>query len=156
MEVRRPFLYLFGGFFVVLFILIALPSTFRSRMSTNENATMVSCRKIAEGQALFHEQNRGSYADSFEQLHSQPSRDEAPYLEKRFVGVAGTGYTFTMTLGGAPRHDGKISNNAWSSAAWPVSYRSTGVRSFYVDESGHIRSQDMGGKRGTPDMAKCD
>jgi hypothetical protein len=41
---------------------------------------------------------------------------------------------------------------AWSAAAWPVSYQSTGIRSFYIDESGVIRGQDIGGDIGILQM----
>lgn len=53
------------------------------------------------------------------------------------------GYCFTLEAA-CSRGDGSFW--CWSAGAWPVVYRKTGVRSFYVDDSGTVRAADCNGK----------
>ena len=52
------------------------------------------------------------------------------------------GYRYTLIQGSGNPRGGIWS---WSVTAWPMVYRSTGVRSFYIDSTGMIRGSDVGG-----------
>jgi len=59
-----------------------------------------------------------------------------------------SGYTYQMV--GGTSVQGSIWT--WSATAWPITYRSTGVRTYYIDESGIVRGEDIGGGIGTVAM----
>ena len=76
------------------------------------------------------------------------------HSEKRFVDDElgkgkKSGYTFHL-------QHGPISSNSecwtWSMSAWPIKYKRTGIRSFYLDQSGVFRGSDMAGAPGTSKM----
>jgi len=62
------------------------------------------------------------------------------------------GYTFQMEAGNV--HNGSWST--WTAAAWPLTYQSTGVRSFFIDLHAVIRASDLGGSIGQSDMPPID
>jgi type IV pilus assembly protein PilA len=133
---------------------IAIPNLLRSRMSANEAATQGGCKTIAAGQTDYNNQmNPHSFAYQLV-LMSDPAQvpGGVPFIDNALGSALKSGYTYSLEAG-AFNHGGYW---AWSAAAWPISYRTTGVRSFYVDETGVVRSGDIGGTVGTVQMLQID
>jgi type II secretory pathway pseudopilin PulG len=47
---------------------------------------------------------------------------------------------------------GQLALYGWRAEAHPIEYRRTGIRSFFIDETGILLGGDNGGKPGTPDL----
>jgi type IV pilus assembly protein PilA len=128
---------------------IAIPSLLRSRMSANEAAAVASCKTIAAAETDYNNNSvPHTYTDSMANLGSGAGAGNVSFMDTALASQLKSGYTFTLVSGNVVAG----SAWAWSAAAWPVSFSSTGVRSFYIDESGVIRGQDIGGGVGILDM----
>lgn len=133
---------------------IAIPSLLRSRMSANEAAAIGSLKTIAAGQTDYNNNSSPhSYTDALECLGSGNGAGGVGFVDPALAVGLKSGYRIQMAYGG---FDNVASYWAWSATAWPVVYSSTGIRSFYIDESGNIRGLDVGGDVGTFDMPSVD
>ena len=132
---------------------IAIPSLLRSRMSANESAAIASCKTIAAAETDYNNNSSPhTYTDSPMDLSTGNGAGGVSFMDSALGSQLKSGYTFVLVSGNVVQG----SAWAWSSAAWPVSFQSTGVRSFYIDESGVIRGQDIGGDVGTINMPTID
>ncbi len=132
---------------------IAIPSLLRSRMSANEAAAAGGCKTIASGQTDYNNNcNPHTYTNSLQNLYTGAPCSPVGYIDPKLGGGLKAGYTFTLVSGNTIQG----SSWAWSAAAWPVSFKSTGVRSFYIDETGVIRGSNIGGVVGTIEMPAID
>ena len=138
-----------GVVFLVLAFMIVTPGTFRSRMSAYEAAAQGTCKTIAGAQMDYANNSRQHFATSLEDLHTGRGANGMSYLPGSIRKGQKSGYTYHLEVG-EPRTEGGVTSYwAWSAAAWPVGYKSTGVRSFYIDETGIVRGQDVKGTRGS-------
>ena len=153
----RPWrvLLLLGGIIFFLWAIMA-PSMFRSRMAANEAAAQGACKTIAAAQFDYANDSKHHFATSLKRLNSGEGAGERMYLDSSLGKGLKNGYTYHLEVGPPRTEDGITSYWAWSAAAWPVAYKTTGVRSFYVDESGVLRAQDLDGTRGTIQMRSID
>lgn len=132
---------------------IAIPSLLRSRMSANEAAAQGGMKTIAAGQTDYNNNSSPhTYTNSLANLSTGYGAGNVSYIDPNLGAGLKSGYTFTLVTGNIVAG----SAWAWSAASWPVSYKSTGVRSFYVDETGVIRGSDIGGYLGTLQMPSVD
>ena len=132
---------------------IAIPNLLRSRMSANEAAAQGASKTIAAGQTDYNNNtNPHTFADQIPDLADPVDAGAVPFIDGALGTCIKSGYTFSLQVG-AFNAGGYW---AWSACAWPLAYRSTGVRSFYIDESGVVRSQDIGGTCGTLEMRSID
>ena len=128
---------------------IAIPSLLRSRMSANEAAAIGGCKTIAAGQTDYNNNSAPhTYTDSLANLGTGLGAGGVRFIDPNLANGLKSGYTY-INIGGSVVAG---SMWTWSSSAWPVTYQSTGVRSFYVDESGIVRGEDVGGGIGTVSM----
>lgn len=128
---------------------IAIPNLLRSRMSANEASAQGAMKTIAAAQTDYNtNSNPNTYACLLDELANPVNAGGVPFMDRALGDGLKSGYTFNNECGALTNG----SYWAWSAATWPVSFRSTGVRSFYIDESGVIRGEDIGGSEGTRSM----
>ncbi len=128
----------------------AIPNLLRARMSANEAAAAAACKALVAAQTDYHHNTSPhTYAESLSQLSSGFMAGGVAFIDPDLGQGIRNGYMFEMTAGSPILIPGEMfaSFHVWSATAWPVVYTSTGVRSFYIDETGVIRSGDLGGNR---------
>ncbi len=126
---------------------IAIPSLLRSRMSANEAAAVGGLKTIAAAQTDYNNNSTPhTYAtDMVEELGQGLNAGGVSFLAPDLASGIKSGYQYEMLAGGSViMPGGQEVYWAWSAGAWPIVYGSTGVRSFYIDESGVVRGQDIG------------
>ena len=132
---------------------IAIPSLLRSRMSANEAAAIGGCKTIAAGETDYNNNSSPhTYTGELGNLGNGLGAGGVAFIDPNLSGALKSGYTFNL-VAGAPIAE---SIWTWSAAAWPVTFKSTGIRSFYIDETGTIRGSDIGGGMGTSNMPAVD
>jgi len=114
---------------VAMVAAIAIPNLFAARMAANEGSSIYSLRMISEAEARYYDEFQ-KYA-SLDELASQGM------LEPALVRGVKNGYKFTV--------DVKILEPGFEAFSVPVTYESTGRRSFYMDETSVIRVADNRG-----------
>jgi len=119
---------------------IAIPNLLASRIAANEGSAVRSLNTIASAETV-HQSMTGNYG-TLEELCAQGLID--PVLAK---GVK-SGYRFTLEL---TDHGGEIPG--FEVVGVPLTYRSSGMRSFYVDETSVLRGAD---NHGGPSSAQDD
>jgi type IV pilus assembly protein PilA len=134
---------------------IAIPNLLRSRMSANETSAISACKTICTAQVDYYNNSEiqgNTFALSLDLLRTGFGSGSMSYLDELIGKGLKSGYTFSVTVGSF-----QIGGyHAWSAAAWPISYRNTGVRSFYIDETGVVRGVDVGGGVGSGIMPALD
>jgi type II secretory pathway pseudopilin PulG len=109
---------------------ISIPNLLASRMAANEGSAIYSLRQISNAQSMYY-QNFEKYG-TLEELATQG------LIDPRLGAGTKNGYNFILEL----------TNNevaGFAVVGVPITYRSTGKRSFYVDESFVIRVADNNG-----------
>ena len=114
---------------IALLAAIAIPHLLRTRINANESSAIATLRTIASAYISFRSVNT-AYPTV---LASMASPNTTPPYIDTILGCSGTtcaksGYSFAMT-GGA---------NTFTATAVPQNYQVSGIRSFYLDESGVI------------------
>lgn len=133
-----------------IIVAIAIPSLLRSRMSANEAAAVGSLKTIAAGQTDYNNNsNPHTYTASLACLGSGEGAGGVSFIDPSLASQIKQGYNFTMVVGADVAMPTGVAYWAWSATAWPIVYGSTGIRSFYIDESGVVRGDDIGGIQGT-------
>lgn len=115
----------------VLLILaaIAIPGLLRTRLAANETIAIRNLRSISDATIMFRSANSVYPADLSVLASSQPA-----YLDQAISIGTRSGYNFVLTGG----------TSTFTATARPQGYRTTGVRSFFIDEDGvmHWTDQD--------------
>lgn len=133
---------------------IAIPSLLRSRMSANEAAAAGGCKTLAAGQTDYNNNSSPhTYSRNMGNLGTGAGAGGVGFIDPALASGIKAGYTYYMVPGPTT---GNNQTWTWSATAWPLTYQSTGVRSFYINESGIIRTSDMGGGVGTVAMPPLD
>jgi type IV pilus assembly protein PilA len=117
---------------IALIAAIAIPNLLAARRAANEGSAIHSLRQIAYAQATY-QSNFDKYA-TLEELAAQGLIDP-----KLGSGVK-NGYNFTVEL-----TTDEINVAGFAAVGIPESYRGSGIRSFYVDETAVIRAGDNQG-----------
>lgn len=123
---------------VALVATLAIPSYLRSRMSANEVAAISGLRTIASA-AISYRTANNAYPENLAAL----SQAAPPYIDTSLAGGSKQGYDFVLS--GAA--------NSFSATAAPQAYQSSGVRSFFVDNSGVIHWTDQNAAASAADAA---
>ena len=132
----------------------AIPNLLRARMSAQETGAIASCKTLAAAQTDYHTNTSPhTFALSLSFLGVGRSAGGVPYIDSVLASGVKNGYTFELVAGSELRiltkQGGRVQAfQSWSATAFPVAYGSSGVRTFYIDESGVIRGQDYGGLPG--------
>lgn len=134
---------LYGGFtlieiMIVVAILVilavaAIPGFLRSRVIANEASAIGSMRTISTGCESYRAaQNPITYPPNLAAL----SADTPPYIDTILGAGQKQGYSFNYNL---------VGPNQYTCTASPVTPNITGIRIFFVDESGVIRVNNAAG-----------
>jgi type II secretory pathway pseudopilin PulG len=110
---------------------IAIPNLLAARMAANEGSAIHSVRTIAEAERVYY-LNFNKYA-TIEELAS------ANFVDSKLGSGTKNGYNFSIEL----TRDEDV--EGFAVTAVPIEYRSSGRRSFYVDESAIVRAADNHG-----------
>ena len=118
---------------VPLIAAIAVPNLLAARRAANEGAAIHSLRLISEAQAMYRN-NFGKYA-TLDELAAQR------LIDQKLATGTKNGYNFAIEL---TTDDENLEGFAVTGV--PITYRSTGNRSFFVDETQVLRASDnLGG-----------
>ncbi|MDD5512487.1 MAG: prepilin-type N-terminal cleavage/methylation domain-containing protein [Candidatus Omnitrophica bacterium] len=113
---------------ILLMAAIAIPNLLRARMNSNETVAMNSLKAAADAAVMFRASNIAYPPDLGTLATVYP-----PYIDSSLGSGSKSGYDFTFSG----------STNTFTATARPQSFRSSGIRSFFVDESGVIRFTDQ-------------
>jgi len=108
---------------IAIIAAIAIPNLLRSRMQSNESATIGNIRTVNASEVAFHSAN-SQYATTFDQLTTATP----PFLDGNWA-AAKSGYNFAMAG----------DTDCFSVTADPATPGTTGNRYFFSDCSGVIR-----------------
>jgi type IV pilus assembly protein PilA len=110
---------------IVILAAVAIPFMTRNRMNANESSAIAGLRAIAHGEMTFH-QSHGEYADLAELAAGDP-----PYISDHNVATGRKdGYDFEVIA---------ATDSGFQVIASPVTFEKTGIRVFFIDESGTVR-----------------
>ena len=131
---------------ILIIAAIAIPNLLRARISANEASAVSSLRTINTA-CITYNSTYGVYPTALSNLSpvgsgGTPSSTSADLLDQVLAPpVAGTltssksGYNFTYAPGGSGAQ-----NQTYTVEAWPVTALQTGIRYFFTDQSGVVRS----------------
>lgn len=109
---------------IALLAAIAIPNLLRARLNANESAAIAALQTISSGAQSFRAANA-----AYPTVLTSLSSTTPPYIDSVLGAGGKQGYSFTLAG----------SANTFEAEAWPQAYQTTGVRSFFVDQSGVIR-----------------
>jgi prepilin-type N-terminal cleavage/methylation domain-containing protein len=116
---------------LLIIVTLALPNMLRSRMNANELAAITHCRLISNScQSFYSNTIPHTYPSSLDDLIEPTS--SPPYIDTTLASGDKQGYTFEYNSDG---------EDSFILQASPKTPDRTGVRYFYVDETGVIRSR---------------
>ncbi len=120
---------------ILIIAAIAIPNLLAARNAANEASSIASLRRIHSAQATYQATRGNGTYGTMDQLASESLVEE--------VLASGTrnGYKFTVEL----KPSSYDSSPGFRAIAVPMEYGNTGVRSFYVDETGVIRGENTRG-----------
>ncbi len=118
---------------IVLLAAIAIPNLLRARLSANEATAIAAMRTISTAMESYRAaQSPPAYPSAMTSLSSA----NPPYIDSVLGGGNKSGYTFNLSGGGT----------TFTVVATPQTANVTGVRNFFVDQSGVVRvGQDSTG-----------
>ncbi len=111
---------------IVLLAAIAIPNLLRARLSANEATAIAAMRTLSTAMESYRAaQSPPAYPGALSSL----SNATPPYIDSVLGSGNKSGYTFTPAGGGT----------TFSVVATPQTPNVTGVRTFFVDQSGVVR-----------------
>ena len=119
---------------IAIIAAIAIPNLLNAKMSGNEAAAVSGLRTLSTVTEQYRNRN-AEYPAELGDLDGTVS-----YIDSTFAAAdttAKSGYIFTLV--GTPT----AAPTAWTCTATPVTWGSDGARSFFVDQSGVIRSSGV-------------
>lgn len=129
---------------IVIIAAIAIPNLMRSRMSANETSALGSTRQIATAQTAFKasilfdsdSNGEGDYGSLAQLADPDGGGLTHPYIDEVLGAGAKGGYAFDVdvTLGDV------LNNPSYTCRATPVTPGQSGLRQYFVDDSGLLRS----------------
>ena len=124
---------------ILIVAAIAIPNLLASRRAANEGATINALRKIHEAEATYQATRGNGAFGTLDQLAAENLIDSELASGVRF------GYKISIeTTAPVPNRLGEF-----HAVGIPVTYGSSGRKSFYIDESGVMRAEDNFGKEAT-------
>ena len=131
---------------IAIIAAIAIPNLLRSRMSANEAGAIGALRTISNGQVQFQSagfadadgDNVGDYAPlgpaGVVGTLANPIAGTEPFVDNVLGSGFKSGYAFVVVPG-----NGGNGDEVYTATADPITQGRTGVRRFFMDESGVIR-----------------
>ncbi len=122
---------------IALLAAIAIPNLLRARLNANEAAAISALRTVSTACESFRAANTNAAGQpTYPATLAALGAAVPPYIDNTLAGGAKQGYTFTYVL---------TNNNQYTCTAAPVTANVTGVRTFFVDESGVLRLTNAAG-----------
>ncbi len=128
---------------IAIIAAVTIPNMLRSRMSSNEGAAVGTMRVIAGGEVAFQAANyydvdddgQGDYGNLAQLANPTGDGLVEPFIDDVLGGGVKLGYVYTVnvTLGTSTEAP------AYTCTAVPAATAKTGLRQFFVDESGVTR-----------------
>ena|SRR5215217_2479708 len=113
---------------------IAIPNLLASRRAANEGSAMASLRTLHSAEATYQSTRGNGKFGTLSELAAEG------LIDSKLATGTKNGYKFTVELTAD-----ELNYPGFSVVGVPMTYRSTGVRSFYIDETGVIRAGDNSG-----------
>ncbi|HEV7472648.1 MAG TPA: DUF2950 family protein [Pyrinomonadaceae bacterium] len=129
---------------------IAIPNLLASRRAANEGASIATLRRIHAAEATYQATRGNGAFGTLDQLTDSSATE--PLLDPGLATGLRSGYKFTVET----RIGDDVSPAGFRVAAVPVEYGNTGIRSFYVDETGVIRGENNRGAQATEESPPLD
>jgi type II secretion system protein G len=121
---------------IALLAAIAIPNLLRARLAANESAAIAALKTIASASHTFRASNAMYPANLAALVAVTP-----PYIDSILASGSKQGYNYFLQ---SINPDAAGNDQAFEASACAATYQVTGVRCFYVDTSGVIRSADPG------------
>ena len=115
---------------IALIAAISIPNLLASRRAANEGSAINSLRQISEAESWYYQ--------NFEKYGTLEELAALELIDPRLGSGTKNGYNFTVEL-----TNDEVAG--FAVVGVPITYRDTGTRSFYVDESSVIRAADSNG-----------
>lgn len=116
---------------------IAIPNLLASRRAANEGSAMSSLRTLASAEMAYQATTGAGKYGTLSELAA------ADLIDSRLATGTKNGYNFTVELTTNEDYPG------FEVVGVPMTYGNSGIRSFYIDETGVIRAGDKSGKPST-------
>ena len=115
---------------------IAIPNLLQARMAANEGSAIQSLRTICAAEATYQAQ--------FDRYGTLEELAAASLIDPKLASGTKSGYRFTVevTSEGTVTNEFGTSSGGFAVVGVPVDYRSSGMRSFFVDETHIVRGAD--------------
>lgn len=118
---------------IALLAAVSIPAFLRARIQANETSAIASLRTISTACVSYRStQSPLSYPNDLNTL----STSVPPYIDSILGAGTKEGYTFTYAL---------VSSDQFTVTVSPVTPNITGIRTFFMDESGVIRVNNAAG-----------
>ena len=127
---------------IAIIAAIAIPNLLRSRMSANEAGAAGGIRTISTGEVAYQAAGIDSTTNGIGKYATMTSlgTGTTPFIDSALSSGNKQGYAFTATP--------TLENNAvprYTATATPQLVNKTGIKAYFVDESGVIRFDGAGG-----------
>jgi hypothetical protein len=115
---------------------IAIPNLLQARMAANEGSAIYSLRTISAAEL--------TYQSQFEKFGTLEELAAARLIDPKLASGTKNGYRFTVELTSENRAEEEFDSGSggFRVNGVPVTYRSSGLRSFYIDETQVVRGAD--------------
>ena len=115
---------------------IAIPNLLQARMAANEGAAIYSLRTISAAEM--------TYQSQFQRYGTLEELGAANLIDPKLASGTKSGYRFSLELTSesAAADEFGQSSGGFAVSCVPVDYRSSGLRSFFVDETHVLRGAD--------------
>jgi type II secretory pathway pseudopilin PulG len=117
---------------IILIAAIAIPNLLASRRAAYEISAASSLSQIHTAEVAYQMRKGKGHYGTLAELQSES------LIVQELAGGTRRGYRFKVEVG-------KDGDDGWAGFAVPTEYGSTGVRSFFIDETGVLRGEDSHG-----------
>ena len=120
---------------IMLVAAIAIPNFLAARRAANEAAAMYSLRQIHNAEVTYHARKGNRYYGTLNDLQSES------LIPPELASGTKSGYRFKVEA----IKDGGDGSAEFAATAVPTEYQSSGRHSFFIDETGVLRAEDIHG-----------
>ncbi len=118
---------------ILVLAVLVVPNILRARINSNEVTTISNLSSLGKSIQQYFMNNDYKYPQTFDALVSPNSNP--PYIDRDFIDSAKSGYLYTYEY---------QDDDNFRLLASPKTPGKTGVRYFYLDETGIIRAKEGG------------
>src|SRR5262249_31459471 len=137
---------------VLIAAAIAIPNLLRARIAASQSTAVASLRTIMAAEITYSSTYGNGFATTLDQLDGSgrgpASCEHALLIDHALASGQKNGYIFTYSAKPSSEPPGKGCAESGASGftvnADPVNRNTTGMRSYYIDETGVIRMEESG------------